>query len=297
MPASRKCAAASECSRSRGYPYSRRFSRRRWPGLKRQQARSKPRWKPWIMRSPRLSGPISVGMKLKCTASAAKSCSNATPLARPLQKIIAIGDCDCATPEGAKLRTARYAFAGQALSVDRPSRRRPRDSHRRPRRFCADAGISGDCRGARSAGRVEGPRAARGRRTGSSRRRSSTGRRISPISPMRTPMIPPLAVAARQRTDRPPGRPRLFRTESASVSAGWSRPANAGPSRNASATEAHAAGGQEKRITGVSPNRFHVRDIQTDDLSLDRVNLFWRLSLRFMALEMLGRCRQYRRSP
>ena len=53
----------------------------------------------------------------------------------------------------AQLRTARRAFAGQALSVDRPPRRRPRRPRARARRLFADAGNAGDRRGAGAASR------------------------------------------------------------------------------------------------------------------------------------------------
>ena len=48
---------------------------------------------------------------------------------------------DSAASEGAKLRAARGALAGEALSVDRPRRRRPRRGCPRARRLFADAGI------------------------------------------------------------------------------------------------------------------------------------------------------------
>ena len=51
----------------------------------------------------------------------------------------------------AQLRTARRAFAGQALPVDWPPRRRPRRPRARARRLFADAGNAGDRRGAGAA--------------------------------------------------------------------------------------------------------------------------------------------------
>ena len=56
----------------------------------------------------------------------------------------------------AQLRTARSAVAGQALSIDRPSRRRPRRPRARARRLFADAGNAGDRRGAGAAGGAGG---------------------------------------------------------------------------------------------------------------------------------------------
>ena len=43
---------------------------------------------------------------------------------------------------------------------------------------------------------------------------------------------------------------------------------------------------------GVSPNRFNIHGIRTDDLSRSRRALFLDVSLRFMALDVLGRRRK-----
>ena len=53
--------------------------------------------------------------------------------------------------------------AGQALSIDRPPRRRPRRPRARARRLCADAGNAGDRRGAGAAGGAVGNRGGQGR--------------------------------------------------------------------------------------------------------------------------------------
>jgi class 3 adenylate cyclase len=60
----------------------------------------------------------------------------------------------CAAAEDAKLRTARGAGAGEALSIDRPRRRRARRACAGTRRIRADAGISGDRASGNAAGRT-----------------------------------------------------------------------------------------------------------------------------------------------
>ena len=62
----------------------------------------------------------------------------------------------------AQLRTARRAFARQALSIDRPPRRRPRRPRARARRLCADAGNAGDRRGAGAASGADASRRGQG---------------------------------------------------------------------------------------------------------------------------------------
>ena len=76
--------------------------------------------------------------------------------------------CHRATAEGEELRAARGAVAGEALSIDRPRRRRPCRARSRARRFFADAGIPGD-RGSANASR----RARRDRRSEKRRRSAS----------------------------------------------------------------------------------------------------------------------------
>ena len=71
----------------------------------------------------------------------------------------------------AQLRTARGAFARQALSIDRPPRRRSRRPRARARRLLADARNAGDRRGAGAAWR-------RWRRPTRSRRTRRGGRRL-----------------------------------------------------------------------------------------------------------------------
>ena len=69
----------------------------------------------------------------------------------------------------AQLRIARGAVAGQALSIDRPPRRRPRRPRPRARRLFAIAGNARDRRGSGAAGGVElrRTRSERGSRSGS----------------------------------------------------------------------------------------------------------------------------------
>ena len=74
-----------------------------------------------------------------------------------------------ATAEGAELRVARGAVAGEALSIDPPRRRRPCRARSGARRLFADAGISRDRASASAA-----CRARRNRRTEKRRRGAPT---------------------------------------------------------------------------------------------------------------------------
>ena len=69
----------------------------------------------------------------------------------------------CEGARRAQLGSSSGALARQALSIDRPPRRRPRRSRARPRRLCADARNAGDRGGAGAVGGYRGRRACEAR--------------------------------------------------------------------------------------------------------------------------------------